>query len=78
MYADVCVSFWNAPWLEPDASGMHHDGIFEGLFLGYAGDCDPQVYDDVVTGCWSAFVALPVQTPWIPVVLLLFVTLSKA
>jgi hypothetical protein len=71
-HTSTCMQMFACP------SGMHHgwnlmllgctdhDGIFECPFLGYASECDPQVYAVVVTGCWSAFVALPVQTPWDP------------
>jgi hypothetical protein len=66
-------------WPSPELpQGTHHDWdlilrgstrhnwIFEGSFLGYAGDCDYQGYAAMVMGCWSAFVALPVHTPWDP------------
>jgi hypothetical protein len=44
----------------------HHDGIFEGPFLGYDGDCDHKAYTVVATRCVSAIVGLQVQTPWDP------------
>jgi hypothetical protein len=47
-------------------SSTHHDWIFEGSFLGCDGDCDHRGYAVVAIGCWSAVVALQVQTPWDP------------
>jgi hypothetical protein len=42
----------------------HHDWIFDGSFLGYDSDLDHRGYAANATRCWSAFVALQVQTPW--------------